>query len=475
MVNQALLISIFISNLLFIFMAIAVVFNWKTIIKTMIKKYGKIILSDSYDENISELLPGFKHSSIFTVIENSLRAESGSVLHRPISSMKKWPHFDSITFIPAQTDPFPINREKNVNISVTIGPKAKKPLTLQIPVLISGMGYGVGLSEEAKMALAQAATKIGTAVNSGEGGYLQKERDAAQHFILQFSKTAWAKEDSVLKQADMIEIKLGQGAAVGIGAKIAPEKLEGNVRGIMNLAENEDAIIHEHFFENQTLADLKQMVSELKNVTGGVPVGIKIAASGKIEEDLDNLLSLDIDFISIDGGQGGTHDSPTITLDAFGIPTLHAVVRASKHLTKLKKKSDVSLIVSGGLLTPEHFLKALALGADAVYVGTAILFAMSHNQTLKSLPWEPPTQLIWYDGKYADQFDVKKGAEAAYNYLHAVTEEMKVGLRAMGKTELLELSKDDLTSWDYTVSHHCEIPYSFASPSQQQKTSQEKQ
>ena len=205
--------------LLIIIVLIILLLFWRWIMRRLVKKIGKIILTDSYQENLMELLPGFKHMGIQNVLENSLRAETGDVLHRPLGSSKKWPHFDPITFIPAQTSPFPIDGQEEVDVTVTIGPKAEKPLSLKIPLIISGMAYGIALSEEVRIALARAAKNTGTAINSGEGGILPEELDAAGKYILQFSKTEWSKEENLIKRADMIEIKLGQGALVGMGGK----------------------------------------------------------------------------------------------------------------------------------------------------------------------------------------------------------------------------------------------------------------
>ena len=244
-------------SILFI-LALFMLVGWRWIMKLIVKKAGKIMLTDSYQENIMELMPGLRHMGIQNMLENSLRAETGTVLQRPLTgSSKKWPHLDPITFIPAQVSPFPIDGEEEVDISVTIGPKAKKPMKIKIPLMISGMGYGIGLSEQARLSLTKAAKNVGTAINSGEGGILPEELDAAGNYILQFSKAEWAKEIEVIKRADMIEIKLGQGALVGMGRKIPPQDLTGRAREIMGLKENEDAVLSELFFENQTLQDIK--------------------------------------------------------------------------------------------------------------------------------------------------------------------------------------------------------------------------
>ncbi|MGE7907171.1 FMN-binding glutamate synthase family protein [Peribacillus sp. NPDC094092] len=442
---------------LFLFMLV----GWRWIMKRIVKKMGKIILTDSYQENIMELMPGLRHMGVQNMLENSLRAETGDVLHRPLGSSKKWPHLDPITFIPAQTTPFPIDGEEDVDVKVTIGPKAKKPMKIKIPLMIAGMAYGIALSEQTRLSLAEAAKNVGTAINSGEGGVIPEELDKAGKYILQFSKTEWSKEEDLIKRADMIEIKLGQGALAGMGGKISPENLTGRAREVMGLKENEDGVIFEHFFENQTLKDIKNLVNELRSITGGVPIGVKMGAGGKIEEDIDHLIELGVDFITIDGGQAATHGAPPILSDDMGIPTLHAVVRAVNHIEKRKMKEQISLIVSGGLLVPGHFLKVLALGADAVYVGSAILFAVSHSQALDALPFEPPTQVVWNQGKFKDQFKVEDGVKAAEKFFTASIEEIKMALRAMGKRSLKELSKKDLVSYDELTAKMIGIPFSF--------------
>ena len=438
-----------------------ILFFWRLMLKKIVQKYGKIMLTDSYQENIIELIPGLRHLGIQNMLENSLRAESGDILHRPMGSSKKWPHLDSITFIPAQTTPFPIESDVEVDVQVTIGPRAKKPMKLKIPLMISGMAYGIALSEEVRLSLAQAANHVGTAINSGEGGVLPEELEQAGKYILQFSKANWAKDEELIKQADMIEVKFGQGALFGIGGKISPKNLTGRARKIMELKENEDAVIYDNFFEDQTIQDLKELVDQLRDITGGVPIGAKIGAGGKIEEDIDHLLEIGVDYIAIDGGQAATLGAPPILTDDMGIPSLHAIVRAVSHLEETNMRDQISIIASGGLLVPGHFLKMLALGADAVYVGSAMLFAVSHSQSLKAMPFEPPTQVAWNQGKYKDQFKVEEGVQAAEKFLTSSIEEMKIALRAMGKRSLKELSKNDLVSYDELTAKMVGIPFSF--------------
>lgn len=438
-----------------------IIFGWRWLFKLVAKKFGQIIVSDSYQENLIELMPGIKHMGIQNVLENNLRAETGETLHRPMGDSKAWPHLEPLTFIPAQTTPFPVDIDDEVDVKVTIGTRAKKPLEIDIPLMISGMAYGLALSEYARIALSKAALNVKTAINTGEGAVLPEEMELGGKMILQFSKTAWSKDEKLFKQADMIEIKLGQGAMMGMGTKINPENLTGRARELMGLQEGEVAQIYEQFFENQTLEDLNDLLKELRKTSGGVPVGVKIAAGGKIEEDIDRLLQIGVDFIAIDGAQAATHGAPAILSGSFGIPTFHAVVRAANHLEKQKMKDKVSLIISGGLFTPGDFLKVLALGADAVYVGSALLFSVAHRQQLKPLPFEPPTQIVWNEGKFANEFDIEMGTTAATNYIKSSVEEIEVGIRAMGKRSLKEVTREDLVSYDENIAKMIGVPYSL--------------
>ena len=215
------------------------------------------------------------------------------------------------------------------------------------------------------------------------------------------------------------------------------------------------------FLKTKRLQDLKELVDELRDITGGVPIGAKIGAGGKIEEDIDHLLEIGVDYIAIDGGQAATLGAPPILTDDMGIPSLHAIVRAVSHLEETNMRDQISIIASGGLLVPGHFLKMLALGADAVYVGSAMLFAVSHSQSLKAMPFEPPTQVAWNQGKYKDQFKIEEGVQAAEKFLTSSIEEMKIALRAMGKRSLKELSKNDLVSYDELTAKMVGIPFSF--------------
>ena len=446
-----------------IVLVILFLFFRKWIINYLFTTAMKILLTDDYHENLFEMVPAAKRIGLIAMMENQLRAEIGTLLYRSMGSSKKWPNFESIMFTAVQTTPFPVDKDEFIDLSQTIGPKSKKPLVIDIPILIGGMAYGLSLSKKAKLALAQASAKAKTAINSGEGGILQEERAAAHKYILQFSKTAWGKDEQLLSNVDMIEIKLGQGALAGMGDRIEASLIPDEAKKSMELKENEDAVINEYFFENQTLSDLKELVEALRKTSEGVPIGVKLMASGHLEEDLDRLIEIGIDVIAVEGGQGGTHGSPPILQDDFGIPTLHAIVRANKHLQKRNVKDKISLIAAGGLNVPGDFLKAIAFGADAIYVGTSILYAINHNQFLKPLPWEPASQTVWSTGSEKDAFDVEMGAKSGYHFLHSCSEEMRFALRAMGKKSLKDLSTSDLITYDETIAKMAGIAYSFQS------------
>src|SRR5690625_1357762 len=183
------LLYIAVSLIIFFFLAfIVILFSWRSIVKIMFKKVMMIVLTDSYQENIIELLPGVRHMGLQNFLENSLRAETGDIVHRPLGSSKTWPHLDSLTFIPAQTTPFAISSDEEIDVKVTIGPKANRPLQLDIPLIISGMAYGLGVNEGVRIEFATAANNVGTEINSVVGGILQEEHELAGMYMYAYAK-----------------------------------------------------------------------------------------------------------------------------------------------------------------------------------------------------------------------------------------------------------------------------------------------
>jgi glutamate synthase domain-containing protein 2 len=391
-------------------------FIWfiRTAIKNASNSFLKRLMIDPYNENLWELVSASRRVGLQNIIETNLRAQSGKVLKRPLGSPKNFPDLSGIMFNYAQLHKPATNEKASIDTSVIIGPQAKKPLKLKMPILIAGMAYGLALSAKAKIALAKGSSIVGTATNTGEGPFLSAERKFAKKLIIQYSKNKWSKSTKVLKQADMIEILFGQGAGGGVGKRS------------MELSPREKAIIHANFPGLDNSNNLKSIVTYLRKITGGVPIGVKLAASKYTEEDLRIAVESGVDVISIDGSEAATKGTAPILQDDFGLPTLFALHRATNFMKKNNLKDKVSLIILGGFFTPGDFLKAIALGADAVGIGSIALYAMSHSQVLKTMPWEPPPEIVFYKGQVQNKLNVKKASKNLANFLIACNEEIKI-------------------------------------------------
>lgn len=437
--------------------AIAIV-SFRPLAKWLVGRVVQRLLKDRYPENLWEMVTAMTRIKPRMIVENSLRAETGGVIERPFGSPRKFLHFEGLVFSPAQLAVLPQPEYVPVDLRVTIGPKAAKPLTLDIPLLAGAMGYGIGVSEKVKIAFAIGTAAVGTCTNSGEGPLLPEERQRARYYMLQYSSGHWSKDPETLRQADAIEIHFGQGATAGAASFIPPPYIEGRASELLQVPDDEVLVIPSRHREIQRPEDLKPLVDHLRETTGGVPIGVKITPSGRLEEDLEVAISAGVDFISIDGGQAGTKGGAPILEDDFGLPTIFGLVRAVRYLRERGVKERISLLTGGGYTSPGECLKALALGADAVYMGTALLWAMTHDQVIKSLPWEPPTQLTFYAGSHRDEFDEEKAGENLANFFRSFTEEIKVAIRAMGKTSLGEVTAADLVALDEWTSKVTGIP-----------------
>jgi len=433
----------------------------RPIIKRLTALFIKILMKDPYSENVWEMVSALLRFNPRLVLENSLRATNGGIIERPFGTPKKFLNFDNLIFSPAQLAVIPTEGETPIDTETIIGPKAKKPLILDIPIVLGGMAYGLGVSEQVKIAQAWGTGKVGSATNIGEGTLLKEEREKAKFVIVQYHSAKWAKEPEIFKQADAVEIHVGQGASAAVPAKIPPETLKGKARDLLGLSPGEVAVMPRKFKEINNPDDVKRIVKNLKQLTGGVPVGIKICAGNRLEEDMEIGIQAGVDFISIDGGQAGTKGSPPIIQDDFGLPTIYALSRAVRYLREREVKEQISLFVGGGFYTPGDCLKALALGADAVYLGTAALWAMTHTQVAKTVPFEPPTTLVFYPGRYKEQFVTKEAAHHLANFLSAFTEEMKIATIALGKTSVHEVNESDLMALDELTSKVTNIPTPF--------------
>ena len=421
--------------------------SFRTIVQRLFNLVLERLLRDEYAENLMELWSAVKRTSVQNILELSLRAETGERIDRPLSSPRKFPHFDTLMFVPAQMSRLPEEGSVAVDMSVTLGPKAQKPLSLKIPLLIAGMGYGVGLSEEAKRALARAARQAETALCSGEGPYLAEEAREAGKYIWQVSRTPWGHSPEGIAAADMIEVQMGQGARMG-PFTVTPNKVKGKAIELMGISPAETLVTSAVIQGIHSPWDWLRYVGDLRREAEGKPIALKIMATGAIERDLAVALEAGFDVIVVDGAQGGASGVSPMISDDMGIPSLLALVRAEQFLNEQGARKEVSLVVAGGYATPGECLKAITLGADAVYLGTVPLFALTHRQIHKVLPWEPLTQLVWYDSKYKEKLDIDLASKSVANVLKSMVLEMEEGVRAVGKTALSEMGSNDLVALD---------------------------
>ena len=402
------------------------------------------LLTTDYEQNLAELYPSLTRFSVLNLIETSLRAETGKGIVRPLGSPKHFPGYDNLMFTPRQMTVFSLPANAPIDLRVTIGPKAAKPLMINIPLMIGGMAYGLALSAEAKLALARASKRLQTATNSGEGPFLPEEPLLAGKFILQICRWPWGgRTDQQIATADMLEVQMGQGADVGT-SRIDAVDIEGRARLLGGLAAGEPAIALPAPPSVQTPADWPVFINKLRQRANGIPIALKIMATDRIEEELAVAVSLGFDAVTIDGSGGGSHATSPIKQDDFGLPVVYALVRAKRYLAN----TQISLVVAGGFFTPGQCLKALALGADAIYLGTVPLLSLAHNQTVKASPWEPPTTLVYYNSPAKTQLNIGQAATSVANALNAMVLEMKETMQALGKSSLQELSPADLAALD---------------------------
>lgn len=402
------------------------------------------LLTDKYTQNLAEILPSLKRFSVINFIEMSLRAQEGKILTRPLGSPKHFLGYDNLMFSPRQMARLSLPEEAPIDMSVTLGSNAEKPLTLKIPLMIGAMAYGLALSEESKVALARASRMLGTATNSGEGPFLPEEPGQSGKFVLQICRWSWGgRTDEQIASADMLEVQMGQGADTGASVLEAAE-FAGRAQLLGGLEPGEPAVALTAPPGIQKPEDWPAFMKKLRQRAKGIPIALKIMATGRLEEELAIAVELGFDAVVIDGAEGGSHATAPIKQDDFGIPSLYALVRAKQFL----QGSSMSLVVSGGYYTPGQCLKALALGADAVYLATVPLFALGHNQIAKVAPWEPPTTLIYYNSPTKTELDVNQAATSVANVLTSMVLEMEEAMRALGRASLKELSSDDIVALD---------------------------
>lgn len=438
----------------------------RSAVNKIVDEAVRTTVKDKYTENLFEMIPSTKKVDPVNLAEIVMRAAWGTPVPRPLGSYLHLSPWEMLLFNPVHLFRFPTPENVGIGTSVKIGPKAKKPLSITIPLLIAGMSFGGALSKNTKIALAKAATMAGTATNTGEAGLMEEERKAARLLIGQYNRGGWLNKREEYTRLDAIEIQLGQGAQGSTPQRTAAKNIGGEYREVLGLTGGQDAIIHTRLPDVNTREDFIRLVGRLKAETG-VPVGLKMAATHYLEEEMQVALDAQCDFITLDGAEGGTHGGPPTLQDDVGLPTLFAVSRAAQFLTKKGANGDISLIATGGLVTPGQMLKAMALGADAVYIGTAAIMALIGDQITKSLPFEPPTDLAVYTGKMKDRLDVDKSARNLFNFLNACVQEMELVAITAGKVALGDLNRDDLVALDPFLARALRIELGYVAPESQ--------
>ena len=362
--------------------------------------------------------------------------------------------WDDILFKGAQLATIPLDIDDPVNTRTIIGPRAAKPLVIETPVYVTHMSFGA-LSKEAKIALAKGTAAVKTATCSGEGGILPEEIENTYKYIFEFVPNQYSVTEENLKRVDAIEIKFGQSAKPGMGGHLPARKVTDEIARIRGFQAGKDIISPSHFKDIKSKDDLKEKVSWLRDVSGGKPVGIKLAA-GHIEADLAVALHAEPDFITIDGRAGGTGASPKFIKAATSIPTVFALLRARRVL---QDRKDISLVITGGLRVSSDFAKALAMGADAVAIGTAALIAIGCQQYRICNTGRCPMGIATQDPTLRSRLKIDEAARRLENYLRVVTEELRDFARLTGKNDVHHLSTGDLCTTNSEISAYSNIEH----------------
>lgn len=382
-------------------------------------------------------------------------AVTGKSAIEAMGTRMKMPNWDDVLILGAQLNPMPLNEHDEVSLQTVIGKHAKKPMTLSMPVYISHMSFGA-LSREVKIAMAKGSAAVGTAMCSGEGGVLPEEKAAACKYIFEYVPNLYSVTEENLKTSDAIEIKIGQGTKPGMGGHLPGSKVTPEIAKIRNKPLGEDVISPSKFPRINSADDLKSVVADLRMLSDGRPIGIKIAA-GRIEKDLEFCVYAEPDFITIDGRGGATGASPAIIRDSTSVPTLYALYRARKYLDSAG--SDIDLVITGGLRVSSDFAKAIAMGADAVAVASAAMVAAACQQYRICGSGMCPVGVATQDEKLRERLHIDTAAKRVENYLRCSAEELKTFARITGNKDIHGLSVDDLCTISREISEHTNIPH----------------
>jgi len=395
---------------------------------------------------------------------HQLAREGLSVLgrHGPMTSMGvpryALPHWDDLQIMAAQLAKQPLQEDVEVSTKLIIGPQAKKPLTLDIPLLVADMSFG-SLSEEAKIALATGAELAGTGICSGEGGMLLEEQAANSRYFYELASAEFGYDEEKLKKVQAFHFKGGQGAKTGTGGHLPGSKNVGKIAQVRGIEAGKAAVSPPTFTDLHTAEDFKRFSDRVRKITGGIPIGFKLSAN-HIEEDIQFALDAGADYIILDGRGGGTGAAPEIFRDHISVPTIPALSRARQYLDKQGASGRVTLIITGGLRVPIDFVKAMALGADGIAVSNSAMQAIGCVAARICNTNNCPAGIATQNKDLRQRLNVQKSAQQLANFFGASIELMKVMSRACGHDALNKLEKRDLATWHREMADLSGVKYS---------------
>lgn len=382
-------------------------------------------------------------------------ALTGKSIIDAMGTLKPIISWNDILIMGAQLNPAPLNEGDPVDTTTIIGKKARKPMKIYHPIYVSHMSFGA-LSKEMKTALAKGSAMTKTAMCSGEGGILPSERQAAYKYIFEYVPNLYSVTEENLKNADAIEIKIGQGTKPGMGGHLPGDKVTEEISKIRRKPMGQDVLSPSKFPNIETRQDLKRMVDWLKEASDGRPIGVKIAA-GHVEQDLEWIAYADADFVTIDGRGGATGASPRSLKDNTSIPTIFALHRARKYLDEHNINMD--LVITGGLRLPGDFAKALAMGADAVAIASAALVAAGCQQYRICNTGACPIGAATQDPELRKRLQEDKAAKRLANYLNACKAELEMFGRITGHSNIHDLNVTDLKTTNREISEYTNIEH----------------
>ncbi|PBC36033.1 FMN-binding glutamate synthase family protein [Rhodococcus sp. ACPA4] len=409
------------------------------------------------------------------IAEIQRAAETGIYDIRGWGAKRKLPHFDDLLFLGASMSRYPLEgyREK-CDTDVVLGDThAKFPLHLDIPITIAGMSFGA-LSGQAKEALGRGASEVGTSTTTGDGGMTAEERGQSKNLVYQYLPSRYGMNPDDLRKADAIEIVLGQGAKPGGGGMLLGQKITERVAEMRTLpmgVDQRSACRHPDWTGPD---DLAIKIIELREITNWEkPIYIKVGAT-RTYYDVKLAVKAGADVVVVDGMQGGTAATQDVFIEHVGIPTLAAIPQAVQALQEMGVHRKVQLIVSGGIRSGADVAKAMALGADAVAVGTAALIALGDNSPRYQKQYEElgsaagfyddfqagrdPAGITTQDPELSKNLDPVEGGRRLANYLRVLTMEAQTLARACGKSHLRNLEPEDLVALTVEASAMARVP-----------------